>query len=65
MGDNCWGSGCGRILSRNIFSFLDNLFLVGYYYLEQFEMRRGLWESERWGDERGYLNDGYLMWDGG
>lgn len=34
MGDNRWGSGCGRILLRNIFSFLDNLFLVGYYYLE-------------------------------
>lgn len=34
MGDNRWGSGRGRVLSRDIFSFLEDLFLVGYYYLE-------------------------------
>lgn len=65
MGDNRWGSGRGRISSRNIPSLLDNLPPVGYHYPEQLEMRRGSWESERWGDERGYPNDGHPMWDGG
>ena len=70
MGDNRWGSGHGRVSSRNIPSLLDNLPPVGYHYPEQLEMRRGSppnqsWESERWEDERGYPNDGHAMWDGG
>ena len=70
MGDNRWGSGHGRVTSRNIPSLLDNMPPVGYHYPEQLEMGRGsppnqLWESESWGDERGYPNDSHPMWDGG